>query len=192
MAQFCITTRTRLRLCGLFVVPLIILAAPQALRAQVLVYMEASASDLKSGPAGDYLYGGTAGLLLQGPAVFKRLVLSGDVQTRYVDHNGERLMGVAVGPRASLPIHRFKLNPYVEFMVGYARYRASTAANAENTTDNQWQVNMGVSRPLSSRLDLVADYSYSQYGANGGEYNPKSYSAGLIFHVIRHQPTKSE
>jgi opacity protein-like surface antigen len=168
-----------------FVVLLVGLATPRALRAQVSVYAEGSASDLQGGPAGDYLYGGTAGVLLDGPAILKRAVLSVDIQTRDVDNNGERLVGVAVGPRVSLPVHRFKLNPYGEFMVGFARYRASTATNAENTTDNQWQVNMGVSRALSSRLDAVADYSYSQYGANNGEYNPKSYSAGVIFHLIK-------
>ena len=185
MTQVRFTTRMMLKFGCVFVALLVGVVAPRALRAQVSVYAEGSASDLHGGPAGDYLYGGTAGLLLDGPAISKRAVLSVDVQTRYVDNNGERLIGVAVGPRVSLPIHRLKLNPYAEFMVGFARYRASTTANAQNTTDNQWQVNMGVSRPVSSRLDVVADYSYSQYGTNDGEYNPKSYSAGLIFHLSK-------
>jgi hypothetical protein len=36
----------------------------------VAVYGEFSASDLARGPQGDYLYGGTTGVLLDGPILF--------------------------------------------------------------------------------------------------------------------------
>jgi len=153
--------------------------------AQVSVYAEATASNLANGPSGDYLYGGTVGLLYDGPILFKRAVVSADVQTRYVDKSGERLVGAVIGPRFSFPIKNIGLSPFAEFMVGFARYRASTLAGALNTTDNQWQVNGGVSKRISSRFDVVLDAGYSQYGANNGEYNPLNYSAGVSFHLSK-------
>jgi hypothetical protein len=157
---------------------------PLTAHAQFAVYGELTASDLHEGPSGDYLYGGTAGALLDA-ATFKRMILSADLQVRDVNNSGERFLDVAIGPRFSFPLEKLKLNPYVEFMVGFARYRATTVATAQNTTDDQWQANAGVARPISPRFDVVADYSYSQYGANLGEYHPKSYSAGVIFHLVK-------
>ena len=83
----------------------------------------AQLSDMQQGPGGDYLYGGTLGLLYEGPHVFKGVYLSADVQARYVTRNGERLVGAAVGPRISLAIRKLRLDPYGEFLVGFARYR---------------------------------------------------------------------
>jgi len=155
------------------------------LTAQVSVYAAGAASDLKGGPGGDYLYGGTVGVLLEGVTIRNRLVLSADVQTRYVQANGKRLVGVGIGPRIASPIQRLKLSPYAEFLVGFARYRASTNAGSQNTTDNEWQCNIGLSRQLSSRMDASVEYSYSQFGANNGEFNPKTYAAGVIFHLFK-------
>ena len=163
----------------------LVMATPQALHAQASVYGEGSASELQGGPGGDYLYGGTAGLLFDGPTILKKLLISGDIEARYVGNAGERLVGVAIGPRISFAIDRLKLNPYGEFMVGFARYRPSTAAGVQSTTDSQWQANMGLSRRVAARLDVVADYSYSQYGTNDGQFNPKSYSAGVIVHLSK-------
>jgi hypothetical protein len=161
------------------------LAMPQSSRAQVAVYIEGTASDLQQGPGGNYLYGGTLGMLYDGPRVFKVAVLSADIQARYVTNSGERLIGTTVGPRVSFPNKKLRLTPYGEFMVGFARYRDSSAAGALNTTDNQWQANAGALRRLNSRLDLMVDYDYSQYGAEGGKYNPKNFNAGIAFHFVR-------
>ena len=161
---------------------LILFAIPVFSRAQVAVYGEATASNLPNGPAGDYLYGGTLGILVDGPTLFKRAVLSADIQTRYVDKSGERLMGGVLGPRFSFPIKKLKLTPYANLMVGFARYRDSSLVGALNTTDNQWQTGGGVSREISSRFDVVVDASYSQYGTENGKYNPLNYSAGVLFH----------
>ena len=177
------------RLVGAFRWPLLFLLVglllPSCAHAQLSAYAEFTASDLHEGPSGDDLYGGTVGVLLDGPIFFKRIVASADVQVRDVNNGGERLVGVAIGPRVSFPLKRLKLTPYAEFMVGFARYRASDEAGAENTTDDQWQTNAGVSRQISSHLDIVADYSYSQFGANLGQYRPKSYSVGVVFHLAK-------
>jgi hypothetical protein len=161
------------------------LAAPLASHAQVGVYVEGTASDLQGGPGGNYLYGGTVGLLADGPRFWKIAHLSADIQGRYVTNAGERLVGVAVGPRLSLSIHKLGLAPYGGFMVGFARYRDSAAPGALNTTDNQWQANMGVVRRLNPRLDASVDYDYSEYGTENGKYNPKHFSAGIIFHIVK-------
>jgi hypothetical protein len=90
------------------------------------------------------------------------------------------LNGVTLGPRVSLPLQRFGgLSPFAEFLVGFARYNDG-ANNA--TTDETFQTNAGVTKRVSKRWDTVVDYSYAQYGANFGEFNPKNYSVGALFH----------
>lgn len=162
------------------------LAASSASAAQLSVYLEGTSSNFHDDVNSNYLSGGTLGLLYDGPAVFRQGLLSANVQTRYVQAGGKRLIGAAVGPRLSFQLNKWKLRPYGEFMLGFARYRPGSASGAENTTDNQWQANVGISRQLTSRLDVVLDYSYSQYGTNNGEYNPKSYSAGIVYHFNKH------
>jgi predicted porin len=70
-------------------------------------------------------------------------------------------------------------------MVGFARYRDSTLPGALNSTDNQWQANAGAVRHLTPRLDAVVDYNYSQYGVEGGKYNPKNFNIGVLFHLVK-------
>jgi hypothetical protein len=154
-------------------------------QAQFSAYMAFTASDLHNGPSGDELYGGTAGALFDGSKLFHRVLLSGDVQVRDVNDGGERLAGLGIGPRVSLPLEKIGLAPYAEFLVGFARYRASTKPGAENTTDDQWQTNAGVAKHMTPRFDLVAEYSYSHYGADIGEYSPKSFSIGTVFHFTK-------
>lgn len=161
-------------------------AAPRASSAQISIYAEGTASDLNNGTTGtNFLYGGTAGVLLEGPTVLKHMIISADVKSRYIDKDGYRLISVLAGPRFSFPINKFKLSPYAEFDLGFARYRDGPAAGSENTTDNQWQAEGGVSRQLTPRIDVVGDFGYSQYGANNGEYNPKNISAGILFHFVK-------
>jgi len=165
---------------------LAVFAAPRASSAQVSVYGEVTASDLNDGTTGvNFLYGGTGGVLVDGPTIFKRMVLSADVKGRYIDKSGERLVSLLVGPRIAYPIKKFGLSPYAEFAVGFARYRSGTTAGPANSTDNQWQVEGGLAKRLSPRFDVVADYGYSQFGVNNGEYNPKNISAGVIFHFVK-------
>jgi opacity protein-like surface antigen len=44
---------------------------------------------------------------------------------------------------------------------------------------------VGVAKQVSSRWDISVDYSYSQYYALGGEYNPKTFSVGAVFHFVK-------
>lgn len=92
-----------------WVVALLAVSMPAAgvSQTQVAVYGEFSASDLAGGSQGDYLYGGTTGVLLDGPIWFHHLALAADVQGRFITHNGESLNGVTFGPRVSLPLQRF-------------------------------------------------------------------------------------
>jgi hypothetical protein len=154
-------------------------------QAQLSAYVTFTASELHEGPSGDDLYGGTAGVLLDGPKLRNKLLVSANLQVRDVNNGGERLAGVGIGPRVSLHLEKIGLTPYAEFVVGFARYRASNKPGAENTTDDQWQANAGVAKRITPRFDLVAEYSYSQYGANMSEYAPKSYSIGTIFHFTK-------
>lgn len=161
-----------------------LLAAAPAARAQVAVYGSFTSSRLAGGPGGDFLYGATAGLLLDGPGFLHRVVLSGDLQTRAVGLDGERLMTASIGPRLSLAVPRLNLTPYAEFLIGFGRYRPSVAPGSASTTDSLWQTNFGASRPLNSHLDATVEYGYSQFGYDDGQYNPKHFSAGLMFHFL--------
>jgi len=157
---------------------LITLAMPRASHAQAAVYGEFSVTDLHNAFTTDLLYGATTGVLIDGPT-FHHVVLSGDIQGRFVRKSGESLNGVTVGPRLTVMM-KHGLAPYAEFMIGFARYNDPT--NQGVTTDSTFQVNTGLGRRISPRFDLVADYSYSQYYALDGEFNPKTFSIGTIFH----------
>ncbi len=156
--------------------------------AQVALYGEFSASDLHNLVSTDYLYGGTAGLLYDGPTLFKHVLVSADIQGRFLRKsqtsplNAELYNGITIGPRFSVPL-KHGISPYGEFMVGFARYNSGAVGGS--TTDSTIEINAGVAKKLTPRLDLVADYSYAQYYGLGGEYNPKTYSIGGIFHFTK-------
>jgi hypothetical protein len=162
-------------------------AAPVVSHAQVSAYGEFSATRLYGGVEQNYLYGATTGVVIDGPQIFKKLIVSADIQGRFVSHNSESLDGVTVGPRFSLPLHRAKLTPFGEFLVGFARYGNGNPSNGATvtSTDYTFQVNAGVAKQLTPRLDVVADYSYAQYGYNIGEFNPKTFSIGGVFHFVK-------
>jgi hypothetical protein len=155
-----------------------VMTAPKVSHAQAAVYGEFSVTDLHNESTTDLLYGATTGVLVDGPT-FHHVLISGDLQGRFVRKTGESLNGITVGPRVSIPV-KYGLVPYAEFMVGFARYNDPT--NQGLTTDSTFQVNAGVSRRITPHFDLVADYSYAQYYALGGEFNPKTFSIGTIFH----------
>lgn len=166
------------------------LAVPRASQAQVSVYGEFSASDFHNLVSRDFLYGATGGLLYDGPTIFHHVVVSADIQGRFVNGAGDTWNGITVGPRFTVPFKHFgRIAPYGEFLVGFARFNGNQASYIENgsgvTTDSTIQVNAGVSKPISPRFDVVADYSYAQYYAYGGQYNPKTFSLGTIFHFTK-------
>jgi len=160
------------------IILLLTLATPRASHAQAAVYGEFSVSDLHNLVFTDLLYGATTGVLIDGPT-FHHVVVSGDIQGRFVHKSGSGLDGVALGPRFSVMM-KHGLVPYGEFLVGFARYDKTNYAVA--TTDSTIQFNAGLGKRMSPRFDLVADYSYSQYYALGGQFNPKTFSIGTIYH----------
>lgn len=151
-------------------------------RGQAAVYGQFSVSDLTNQVQTDLLYGATTGVLLRGPLLKHRVILSADVQGRFAFKSGESLNGLTVGPRIGVPI-KYRLTPYAEFMVGFARYYS--ASIPVRTTDSTIQFNAGVARQLSSHWDASLDYSYAQYDGLNGEYHPKTFSAGAIYYFVK-------
>ena len=159
--------------------------APKQAEAQAEAYGQFSVTDLTNLASTDLLYGVTTGLVIDGPT-WHRMLISADIQGRFVRMSGESLNGAAAGPRFSFPLKKHGLTPYGEFLVGFARYNTTTHQyQLGATTDSQIQINGGVAKRVSSRWDISADYSYSQYYALGGEYNPKTFSVGAVFHFVK-------
>lgn len=169
---------------------LILLAAGFALAqpafSQVSAYVDFSATKLTGNTpqltvATDVLYGPTVGItksLIGGHHMF----LAGDIRGTFVGGAGKRLDGAVVGPRVAFPIK--KLSPYVEGMVGFARYNDGLNTKTSSTTDAQIQINGGIDYRLSKSFDWRAfEYGYSQFYGNGGNYNPKTFSTGVVFHI---------
>jgi opacity protein-like surface antigen len=151
--------------------------------AQTAVYGEFSASQLTGGPAGNYLYGGTTGIIIEAASLGSHVHLLADVQGRFVHKSGEGLSGLTLGPRLMLPISRLHgFTPYAEFLVGFARYDDPTH---NGTTDTTFQTNAGLSKRVSRHWDAVADYSWAHYGAFQDTYNPQTFSAGAMFYFSR-------
>jgi len=157
--------------------------------AQVEVYGNFSVTDLTESPTTgtftDLLYGATTGLVIDGPT-WHHMLISADIQGRFVRKSGESLNGVAAGPRFSFPLKKHGVTLYGEFLVGFARYNTNyVAGQIGSTTDSQIQVNPGISKRVSPRWDISAQYSYSQYYALGGAYNPKTFSVGAVLHFVK-------
>jgi opacity protein-like surface antigen len=155
--------------------------SPKALQAQVSIYGEFSASEFNNLATNNLLYGATTGVLYDGAKIYGRVIVAADIQGRFVRILGQSLNGITIGPRFEVPL-RHGWAPYGEFTVGFARYdSAPTGA----TTDSTIQLNAGLAKQLTSHIDAVADYSYSQYYGLGGQYNPKTFSIGGIYHFTK-------
>jgi hypothetical protein len=152
--------------------------APSQARAQASVYGEFSVSDFTSPSSTNYLPGATVGFLYDGAKIYGKVIVSADIQGRFVSIKGQDLNGITIGPRFTVPV-RHGFAPYGEFTVGFARYDSNTTGAS---TDSTLQVNAGLAKQLAAHLDGVVEYSYSQYYGLGGAYNPKTYSIGAIYH----------
>jgi len=147
---------------------------------QVSVYGEFSASKLTGGLATtttNVLYGPTIGLTAQLGAV-KNLKLYGDLRTGFYG-NSVKLDEAAIGPKLGLDFRKFEA--YAEILVGFGRYNDG-AGNA--STDAQTEINCGLDLRGSKRLDWrIFEYGYEQYYGLGGEFNPKTFSTGVVVHI---------
>jgi hypothetical protein len=163
------------------------LVAPRAAKAQAEIYGEFSASVMANQIHTFTPFGGTAGILVDGPTLFHKVVVSADVQGRFVESSSLKLNGATVGPRFSVPVGH-SLTPYGEFMVGFARlYSDGTYGTGLNgsTTDSTIQLNAGVEKKVSAHWDATVEYSYAQYFAVGGQFNPKTFSVGAVYHFVK-------
>lgn len=152
--------------------------------AQASVYVDFSASKLTNLVDTTVLYGPTVGLSGQ-VAKLHNVNLSADFRGSFLGGSGKRLDGLVIGPRASFVTHRFE--PYAEFMVGFARFNDGLGAKNSSSTDSELEFNGGVDRRVTKRFDWrVFEFSYGQYYGLGGEYNPKTFSTGIVFHGAKH------
>lgn len=169
----------------MFLLVVVGLMVPVAARAQVSVYGAFSVSNLTNLSSSDNLYGVTTGVLFEGPKILHIARLDPDIQGRFVHAGTESLNGVTIGPRISIPMHH-GFAPYAEFMIGFARYNNINNPQIKvATTDSTIQMNGGIAKKVSPRWDVVGEYSYAQYYAGGGEYNPKTYSFGAVYHFVK-------
>jgi hypothetical protein len=147
---------------------------------QVSVYADFSASKLTGGVATTsttFLYGPTIGLTAElGKRKF--MTLSGDLRGGFYA-NGIRLNEIAFGPKVGFDVKQFQA--YTEILVGFGRYNNGAGVAS---TDGQTEVNFGVDLKGKGRLDWrLFEFGYEQYYGLGGEYNPKTFSTGLVVHL---------
>jgi hypothetical protein len=167
---------------------LCVAGSPPPSHAQVAAYGEFSAGDFTNLQGSTWLTGASTGILVDGPSLWhKRLQLGGDIQGRFLHASNFNFDGITVGPRLYVPAV-WSIRPYVEFMTGFARIHNANdySVPAEvATTDATIQINGGVMKKLTPHLDVIADYSYAQYYAFGGEFNPKTVSAGVAYYFAK-------
>jgi len=171
------------------------LGSGNAAQAQAALYGEATADYLNSGPYTDFLEGGTAGILVDlAQGWHSRIKFSADLQGNFVYNDSKSSLGVpaftagemydaiTIGPRLSLAPRFFKLSPYVQGNIGFARYHDPVT---RSTTDNVFGGQAGVTRRLTPRFDAVVDYSYSYFGYNFSFYHPQTFSVGAMYHFTK-------
>ncbi|MDR3745124.1 MAG: outer membrane beta-barrel protein [Acidobacteriaceae bacterium] len=172
-----------------------LLGQGRSAQAQIALYGAASANYLNNGPYTDFLEGGSAGILVDlGKTWHSRITLSADLQGDFVYNNsqanppipgftaGEMYDAVTIGPRLTLAPRFYKLSPYVQGNLGFARYHDPVT---RSITDNLVGAQAGVTRQITSRFDALVDYSYSYYGYNFGFYHPQTFSIGAMYHLTK-------
>ena len=67
--------------------------------------------------------------------------------------------------------------------MGFARFNNNVPSAPNNTTDSEVELNAGVDFPVRKHIDWrVFEYSWGKYLADSGEFNPRTYSTGIVFH----------
>lgn len=156
--------------------------------AQISVYADFSADRMTNLQTSKTAFGTTFGVqgevYRHGPAR-----IYGDIQGFYyngqgVEVNSDRLQlgGAEVGPKVGFVVRRFE--PYAGVLVGFARYNDGRGNRNSGTTDTQIDGIFGLDLRLTRRLDYrVFEFDYKRYSADGGEFNPKVFSTGVVFHI---------
>ena len=171
-----------MRFRGLVVLALAV-AMGKAASAQVSAYVDFSASKLTGGlstTTTNVLYGPTIGISAQ-VAQKAHLKLSADIRAAFYG-DSMKLDQVAIGPKVGLPLKKYEV--YTEFLVGFARYNDGLGHSTSAATDAQIEINSGIDRRITQRLDWrVFEFGYEQYYGQGGEFNPKTFSTGVVLHL---------
>lgn len=149
---------------------------------QAAVYGNFSASKMQNLLTDNVLYGGSAGVLLDREGrTYKHFQLGGDIEGRFLHASNFDFDAAVLGPRIYVPIHHVR--PYGEFMAGFARINhAGDPPAAPSSTDFTIELNGGVMKKITPHIDVDAEYSYQQFYAFGGEYNPKTFSVGVAYY----------
>ncbi len=84
-----------------------------------------------------------------------------------------------MGPRLRVALSKAQF--YGEFLTGFARFHDSQGIGVTPTTDGQIEIVAGVDYGLSRRFAARFEYNYQQFYGIGGQFNPKTFSSGLVF-----------
>ncbi len=158
----------------------VLVGAGTAASAQVAFYGDFSASKLTNLTNTYVLYGPTVGLQ---DDLGTKFGLTGGFDIRGGFYGGsQRLDEISFGPRVSGHVKGFM--PYGEFLVGLARYNDGLGRKSSGTTDEQFELNVGLDRMITPRFDVrFFEFGYQEYFALGGQFNPKTFSAGVVYHL---------
>jgi hypothetical protein len=176
-----------MKFCSLCVLGIGMIAAQPAF-AQVSAYVDFSAAKFSSDfgpqePGTHFLYGPRVGLSAA-VAKLHGITLAGDVHGDFLGGSGLRYDGVAVGPKLSFRVKKFE--PYADIAVGFARFNDGKNTKSSSTTDAELQFSGGIDHAIAKRFDWrIFEFGYTQYYANGGIYNPKSFNTGIVFHITQ-------
>jgi len=174
-----------MKLRWLWVVALGLAAMARPGWSQVSFYGDMSASMLTGGlvtTTTSILYGPTIGMTAQ---IFSRshLKFYGDIRGGFYG-GSQRLDQVGVGPKIGFAFKKYEA--YGEFIAGFGRYNSGQNVTASASTDSLIELNGGLDRQITSRLDWrVVDFGYEQYYGLGGEFNPKTFSTGVVVHLTK-------
>lgn len=167
-----------------------LLAAAGAAHAQISVFVEGSADQMSNQHTSHTAFGPTFGA----DAEFYRAGharVYGDLRGFYYNGKGVeagsnrlQLGGFEVGPKIGFAFKH--VEPYAEFLVGFARYNDGLGNSNSSTTDGQLDGVFGIDVRLTTRFDYrVFEFDYKRFSAIGGEFNPKILSTGVVFHLGR-------
>jgi len=178
--------KSLLRRCifGIVVVAMLVML-PKTAHAQASVYVDYGATMINTDQQtiSRTLYGPIGGMIFN-LATMHKVDLSADLRGSFLEQsgaNGASLAGFVVGPRVATHIKRAK--PYGEFLMGFARYNNNAAVSPESTTDSEVELNAGVDFTIVKHIDWrVFEYSWAKYLADSGEFNPRTYSTGVVYH----------
>ncbi len=180
------TNRSGLRRCAFGLVAIAMLAmTTKAAHAQASVYLDYGATMMTTDnqTISRILYGPIGGLMFNVRSGHN-IDLGGDIRGSYLQQSGANaasLTGLVLGPRLATHIKRAK--PYGEFLMGFARFNNNVPSAPNNTTDSEVELNAGVDFPVRKHIDWrVFEYSWGKYLADSGEFNPRTYSTGIVFH----------